>query len=103
MLTPKAEDENRWQPTEIEFILQTMDNVINITISTVIGLLPWASGRGQWPDSAFSHPDLVRGIIPIDAPFPLRAGIAPNDPAGELPFTPFWSKGRLSVLLLLMR
>ena len=41
----------------------------------------------------FSHRDLVRGIIPIDAPFPLRAGIAPNDPAERVAFHAILVKG----------
>ncbi len=41
----------------------------------------------------FSHRDLVRGVIPVDAPFPLRAGITPNDPAERLAMHAILVKG----------
>ena len=41
----------------------------------------------------FSQRDLIRGIIPVDAPIPLRAGIAPNDPAERLAIHAILVKG----------
>ena len=95
MLAPKAEDENRWQPTEIEFIRKTMDNVINtynIDRNRIVAIGRQAGGAMALI-LGFSHRDLVRGIIPIDAPFPLRAGIAPNDPAERVAFHAILVKG----------
>ncbi len=95
VLAPKAEDENRWQPTEIEFIRKTMDNVINtynIDRNRIVAIGRQAGGAMALI-LGFSHRDLVRGIIPIDAPFPLRAGIAPNDPAERVAFHAILVKG----------
>ncbi len=95
VLAPKAADENRWQPTEIEFIRKTMDNMINtynIDRNRVVSIGRQAGGAMALI-LGFSHRDLVRGVIPIDAPFPLRAGISPNDPAERLAIHAILVKG----------
>ncbi|MAP73832.1 MAG: hypothetical protein CMJ55_06155 [Planctomycetaceae bacterium] len=86
VLAPKAADDNRWQPTEIEFIRKTMDNIINtynIDRNRIVSFGRQAGGAMSLI-LGFSQRDLVRGVIPVDAPFPLRAGISPNDPAERL-------------------
>ena len=95
VLSPKAADENRWQPSEIEFIRKTMDNVLNtynIDRNRIVSFGRQAGGAMALI-LAFSHRDLVRGTIPVDAPFPLRAGIAPNDPAERLAIHAILVKG----------
>ena len=95
VLSPKAADENRWQPSEIEFIRKTMDNVLNtynIDRNRIVSFGKQAGGAMALI-LAFSHRDLVRGVIPVDAPFPLRAGIAPNDPAERLAIHAILVKG----------
>jgi len=95
ILAPKAADDNRWQPTEIEFIRKTMDNVINtynIDRNRIVSFGRQAGGAMSLI-LGFSHRDLVRGIIPVDAPFPLRAGISPNDPAERLAIHAILVKG----------
>ena len=95
VLSPKAADENRWQPSEIEFIRKTMDNVLNtynIDRNRIVSFGRQAGGAMSLI-LAFSHRDLVRGAIPVDAPFPLRAGIAPNDPAERLAIHAILVKG----------
>jgi serine protease Do len=86
VLAPKAADDNRWQPTEIEFIRKTMDNIINtynVDRNRIVSFGRQAGGAMSLI-LGFSQRDLVRGVIPVDAPFPLRAGISPNDPADRL-------------------
>ena len=86
VLAPKAADDNRWQPTEIEFIRKTMDNIINtynIDRNRIVSFGRQAGGAMSLI-LGFSQRDLVRGVIPVDAPVPLRAGISPNDPAERL-------------------
>lgn len=86
VLAPKAADDNRWQPTEIEFIRKTMDNIINtynVDRNRIVSFGRQAGGAMSLI-LGFSQRDLVRGVIPVDAPFPLRAGISPNDPAERL-------------------
>ena len=86
LLAPKAADDNRWQPTEIEFIRKTMDNIINtynVDRNRIVSFGRQAGGAMSLI-LGFSQRDLVRGVIPVDAPFPLRAGISPNDPAERL-------------------
>ena len=95
VLAPKAEDTNRWQPSEIEFIRKTIDNVINtynIDRNRIVSFGRQAGGAMSLI-LGFSHRDLVRGIIPVDAPFPLRAGITPNDPAERLAIHAILVKG----------
>ena len=95
VLAPKAADENRWQPSEIEFIRKTMDNLLgtyNIDRNRIVSLGRQAGGAMSLI-LGFSHRDLVRGVILIDAPFPLRAGIAPNDPAERLAIHAITVKG----------
>ena len=86
VLAPKAADDNRWQPTEIEFIRKTMDNIINIYNVDRNRIVSFGrqAGGAMSLILGFSQRDLVRGVIPVDAPFPLRAGISPNDPAERL-------------------
>lgn len=95
LLSPKAADENRWQPSEIEFIRKTMDNVLNtynIDRNRIVSFGRQAGGAMALI-LGFSHRDLVRGVIPVDAPFPLRAGITPNDPAERLAMHAILVKG----------
>ena len=72
-----------------------MDNVLNtynIDRNRIVSFGRQAGGAMSLI-LAFSHRDLVRGAIPVDAPFPLRAGIAPNDPAERLAIHAILVKG----------
>ena len=95
LLAPRSADRTRWNPTQVDFIRKTIDNIIstyNIDRNRIVVHGRQAGGSMSYL-LGFSHRDLIRGVAPIDAALPARATVEPNDPAERLAFYAFIVKG----------
>jgi serine protease Do len=86
LLVPQPADPERWQPTELDFIRKTMDEIVsryNIDPRRVVALGYQAGGAMAFL-TAFTHRDLVRGVSANDAALPARINVPANDPIERL-------------------
>ncbi|MBT4010799.1 MAG: PDZ domain-containing protein [Planctomycetaceae bacterium] len=91
VLAPQSADPARWNPSEVDFIRKTIDNVLSIyTIDrNRIVVHGQQAGGSMSYLVGFSHRDLIRGVAPLDASLPIRAAIKANDPGERLAFYAF--------------
>ncbi|TVS20205.1 MAG: PDZ domain-containing protein [Planctomycetaceae bacterium] len=86
LLAPQPEDPARWQPTEVEFIRKSLDDLIsnyNIDRTRIVTQGDRAGGAMAWL-TALGHRDLIRGVISFDSPLPARLQVPANDPIERL-------------------
>lgn len=86
LLAPQPEDPERWQPTEVEFIRKSLDDLIsnyNIDRTRIVTQGNRAGGAMAWL-TALGHRDLIRGVISFDSPLPARLQVPANDPVERL-------------------
>lgn len=86
LLAPKAADPARWQPTEVEFIRKTMDEVrgkYRVDPQRVV-VHGYQAGGALSFVLAFDRRDVVRGVAVVDAAVPLRTQMPENDPFQRL-------------------
>ena len=95
VLAPRSADQARWNPTQVDFIRKTIDNLMatyNIDRTRIVVHGRQAGGSMSYL-LGFSHRDLIRGVAPVDAALPARTAIEANDPALRLAFYAFHVKG----------
>jgi len=86
LLAPQPADAARWQPTEVDFIRKSLDDLIskyNVDRTRIIAHGNQAGGAMAWL-TALGHRDLVRAVAPVDTSLPARAQVAANDPIERL-------------------
>lgn len=86
LLAPQPDDPERWQPTEVEFIRKSLDDLMsnyNIDRSRIAVQGNRAGGTMAWL-TALGHRELIRAVIAIDAPLPARIQFPANDPIDRL-------------------
>jgi pimeloyl-ACP methyl ester carboxylesterase len=86
VLAPQPADPERWQPTEIDFIRKSLDDLIskyNIDRTRIVVQGNQAGGAMAWL-TALAHRDLIRAVIPFDSPLPARVQCPANDPIERL-------------------
>lgn len=86
VIAPQSADEQRWDPTEIDFVRKAIEEVQRTyTIDpTRIVLHGYQAGGSMAYYVAMMHRDLVRGVAPVAAPFPMRLGRPSTDPVQPL-------------------
>ncbi len=86
LLAPQAADVRRWTSTEIEFIRKTIDDVLgNYAVdSSRVVLHGYLAGGALAYHVAFGNREICRGVAPVGAPLPLRAGTPVTDPVQPL-------------------
>ncbi|MBT5598305.1 MAG: PDZ domain-containing protein [Planctomycetaceae bacterium] len=91
VLAPQSADPARWNPSEVDFIRKTIDNILSLyTIDrNRIVVHGQQAGGSMSYLVGFAHRDLIRGVAPLDASLPARAVIKSNDPAERLAFYTF--------------
>jgi serine protease Do len=85
-IAPQPADAARWQPTEVEFIRKSLDDLIskyNIDRTRIVAQGSQAGGAMAWL-TALNHRDLIRAVAPFDTALPARAQVAANDPIERL-------------------
>jgi len=86
LIVPKAAKDHRWNRTEVEFIQKVIDEIARVydidANRVVVG--GYQAGGAMAYLVGFSHRDLVRGIISVDAPLPPHTQPPPNDPVERL-------------------
>jgi predicted esterase len=86
LLVPQPADPERWQPTELDFIRKTLDELVSrytIDPRRVVAAGYQAGGAMAFL-TAFTHRDLVRAVAVNDASLPARVRIPANDPIERL-------------------
>jgi len=86
VLAPQPADTARWQPTEVEFIRKSLDDLIskyNVDRTRIVAQGSQAGGAMAWL-TALGHRDLIRAVVPFDTSLPARAQVAANDPIERL-------------------
>lgn len=86
LLVPLPAEASRWQPTEVDFIRKTIDDVkskYTVDPRRVVVLGSEAGGAMAFL-TAFAHRDLIRGVIARESALPLRAQLPANDPIDRL-------------------
>jgi serine protease Do len=86
LLAPQPADPARWQPTEIEFIRKSLDDLIakyNIDRTRIVAQGHHAGGAMAW-FTTLTQRDLIRAVIAIDTPLPARIQVPANDPMERL-------------------
>lgn len=86
LLAPRPADAARWQPTEVEFIRKTLDQIrgtyrIDPTRVVVHG---YQAGGAMAYLTALQHRDVVRAVVPVDAAIPTLVRLPSNDPVQRL-------------------
>jgi len=91
VLAPQSADPARWNPSEVDFIRKTIDNILSLyTIDrNRIVVHGQQAGGSMSYLVGFAHRDLIRGVAPVDAALPARAAIKANDPGERLAFYAF--------------
>lgn len=82
VLAPQPADDKRWNPTEVDFVRKTLDDVtrnFNVDEHRVIVHGHQAGGSLGYR-FAFGNRDVVRGIANVDVTVPLRLQARGNDP-----------------------
>ena len=82
LLVPKSSDPSRWQPTEIDFVRKTIDQVAsNYRIDrTRVVVHGYQAGGTLAYMLAFSHLDMVRAVAAVDAALPRLLRPPATDP-----------------------
>ncbi len=86
LLAPQPEDPARWQPTELEFIRKSLDDLMsnyNVDRTRIVTQGTRAGGAMAWL-TAIGHRELIRGVVSIDSPLPARIQFPANDPIERL-------------------
>jgi serine protease Do len=86
LLAPQSADEQRWVPTEIEFVRKAIDEVTrrySVDPARVV-LHGYQAGGAMAYYVAFLHRDIARGVVPVNAPLPNRLGKPATDPVQPL-------------------
>ncbi|MCS5631827.1 MAG: PDZ domain-containing protein [Pirellulaceae bacterium] len=91
VLAPQSADPARWNPSEVDFVRKTIDNILSLyTIDrNRIVIHGQQAGGSMSYLVGFAHRDLIRGVAPVDAALPARAAIKANDPGERLAFYAF--------------
>jgi pimeloyl-ACP methyl ester carboxylesterase len=79
----------RWQPTEVEFIRKSLDDLIskyNIDRTRIVAQGSQAGGAMAWL-TALNHRDLIRAVARLDTALPARAQVAANGRSNAWPST----------------
>jgi len=86
VLAPQSADEQRWVPTEIEFVRKTIDEVMRTYAvdPTRVVLHGYQAGGSMAYYVALLHRDVVRGVAPVAAPVPSRLAKPETDPVQPL-------------------
>jgi len=99
LLAPQAANPARWTPGEVEFVGQTIDNIMtgyNIDRSRVMAH-GYQAGAAMAYLATAAHSDRIRAVAAIDAALPGRVKIPATDPVNRLAFfTTVASKSRLA-------
>jgi len=85
VMAPRPGEAGRWNPGEIAVVRKFMDNMVsryNVDRTRVVLHGRQVGGTMAW-FTALAHRNLVRGVVPIDAPLPQRA-VVENDPVNRL-------------------
>jgi serine protease Do len=88
VLAPRSAAADKWQPTEIEFIKKTLDDVVahyNIDPNR-IATCGYQTGGSMAYLFAFENINRVRAVVAIDAVPPLRISLPDADPINRLAF-----------------
>ncbi len=88
VLAPMSAAADKWQPTEIDFIRKTIDDVIshyNID-PTRIATYGYQTGGAMAYLVGFDYTDRIRAIVAIDAVPPNRTRLPESDPINRLAF-----------------
>ena len=91
VLAPQSADPARWNPSEVDFIRKTIDNILSmytIDRNRIVVHGQQAGGSMSYL-VGFAHRDLIRGVAPLDAALPARTTIKANDPSERLAFYAF--------------
>ena len=91
VLAPQSADPARWNPSEVDFIRKTIDNVLStysVDRNRIVVHGQQAGGSMSYL-VGFAHRDLIRGVAPLDAALPARMAIKANDPGERLAFYAF--------------
>ncbi len=86
LLVPQPADPARWQPTELDFIRKTLDEIVsryNVDPRRIVASGYQAGGAMAFL-TAFTHRSLVRAVAVNDASLPARVSIPANDPIERL-------------------
>ena len=85
-LAPQSAKADKWEPTEVEFIRKSLDNVAaNYNIdSTRIATFGYQAGGSMAWLVGLNNLDRVRAIVAIDAVPPARTKTPENDPVNRL-------------------
>lgn len=86
VLAPQPKDNQRWLPTESEFVRKTIDNVndtYEIDPNRIV-LFGYRSGGSMAFLTAFRNRETVRGVATVDTPISLGRGTPEPDPTNRL-------------------
>jgi serine protease Do len=88
VLAPLSASADKWQPTEVEFLRKTLDDVVShYNIDPLrIATYGYQTGGTMAFLFGFEHVDRVRAIVAIDAVPPARLNLPENDPINGLAF-----------------
>jgi S1-C subfamily serine protease len=91
VLAPQSADPARWNPSEVDFVRKTIDNILSLyTIDrNRIVVHGQQAGGSMSYLVGFAHRDLIRGVAPVDASLPTRSAVTANDPGERLSFYTF--------------
>lgn len=86
LLGPRSANPDKWDPTEVDVVRAMIDEAIrsyNIDPARIV-IQGRSAGGAIGYLTAFTHRDIIRGIIPIDVAVPRRTTLKPNDPVERL-------------------
>ncbi|MCH5376980.1 MAG: PDZ domain-containing protein, partial [Planctomycetes bacterium] len=86
LLAPQPADPARWQPTEVDFVRKSLDDLIskyNVDRNRIVTHGAQAGGAMAWL-TALGNRNLVRAVAAIDSSLPARAQVPANDPIERL-------------------
>lgn len=86
VLAPQSANEQQWLATEIEFVRKAIDETMRryAIDPTRVVVHGYQAGGVMAYYVAFLHRDIVRGLVPVAAPLPLRLGKPATDPVQPL-------------------
>lgn len=85
VIAPRPGEAGKWNPAEVAVVRKFADNVIsryNVDRSRVVAHGRHVGGSMAWL-TALAHRNLIRGVLPVDAPLPGRVSVE-NDPVNRL-------------------
>jgi serine protease Do len=86
LIVPKAAKDEKWNRTEAELVQKVIDEIAgdySIDPTRVVVGGHQAGGAMAFL-AAFTHSDLIRGVISVDAPLPANSKPPANDPVNRL-------------------